>query len=91
MAAFVEHSVEHFAGMDVGELRRARFMATLCVKTAERALAEGDPRAERALEHYRGERRRINQALQGKLYGLDGPPAQAVGLRPVRMGAKAKR
>jgi hypothetical protein len=87
---FERHTVDDFLKYDAATLRQKRLFVNFCVKAAKECQEEGDPRAEKALEYYKNERKAINGALQQLLYGDEGPPAQTVKLKPATMQGQWK-
>ena len=90
MEPYTEHTVDDFMQHDLGALMQKRIRASMAVQAAREGLEEGDSRGQRALDYYLGERKRINQAIQHKRFGEAGPPAQAIGLKPVSMAGAAR-
>lgn len=85
---FIQHTAHDFLKYTEAELLQKRFFANLCIQAAKEGQAEGDPRAGRALAHYRAERQTINTALKIK---RGNPSPQVVDLNPVNFGARARQ
>ena len=71
--------------LTIQQLRTKRVLACWIIRNLRETWAE-DARAEKALAHYREQRRLINAALRKKT-GID-PPSQAVGLQTLRLAAR---
>ena len=89
--AFPAHTVETFLKYNEQQLRQKRLLANVAIRAARESLEDGDERAPRALEYYLEERRLINEALQRKVHGEEGPPAQEIALKALTMAGAAKR